>query len=434
MKKYPRPLIPVLGAGLALLAGPVLAAEPGTIDSGNTAWFLISAALVMLMTPGLAFFYAGMVSHKNVVSTLLQNYLALTVIGLLWIICGYSLVFTESNGLIGSLDNLFLRGLSDQTYGETGAPVFAFAAFQMMFAIIAPALITGSIAERVNFKAWLLILALWSLAVYIPVAHWVWGPDGWILKLGGLDFAGGLVVHITAGFSGLVAALLFGRRANHGSLPNDIPMIMLGTALLWFGWFGFNAGSAFESNALAAHAFITTFIGGAMSGFSWLLVDWMRSGKPSAVGASCGIVSGLVAITPAAGFVTVEAAFIIAIIAGIGCNVIAHIVKKISHLDDALDVFACHGIGGVIGAILTGAFASKAVNPAVAVEGILVSGDTALFEANLLATVVVAGFSMLATFVIIKIVSIFTPIRVSDEHESKGLDTSLHGEIAKVHA
>jgi len=435
MTKHPRPLIPLLGLGLALLAGPTLAAAPGEIDSGNTSWLLISAALVMLMTPGLAFFYAGMVNHKNVVSTLLQNFIALPLIGLLWIIFGYSLVFTESSGLIGGLDNVFLRGLTGQTYTDTGVPMLAFMAFQMMFAIITPALMTGSIAERVNFKAWLVILALWSITVYAPVAHWVWGPGGWIATLGGLDFAGGLVVHITAGFSGLVAALLFGRRVNKDqALPNDIPMIMLGTAMLWFGWFGFNAGSAISSGFLASHAFVTTFIGGAMGGFSWMLVDWLRSGKPSAVGASCGIVAGLVAITPAAGYVTIEAAFIIAAVAGVACSVIAHVVKKISHLDDALDVFACHGIGGLIGAVMTGVFASKAVNPGIAVLGVLVSGETALFQSNLVAAIAVAGFSMVATFIIIKLVNIFTPIRVSDEHENKDLDTSLHGEIAKIHA
>ncbi len=433
MTKHPRPLIPLLALGLALLAGPAFAAAPGEINSGNTAWLLVSGALVMLMTPGLAFFYAGMVSHKNVVSTLLQNFIALPLIGLLWIIFGYSLVFTEGNNLIGGLDSLLLRDLSQQTYRDTGIPMIAFVAFQMMFAIIAPALMTGSIAERLNFKAWLAIMALWSLTVYIPVAHWVWGPGGWIEALGGLDFAGGLVVHITAGFSGLVAALLFGRRVNKESAqPNDIPMIMLGTALLWFGWFGFNAGSALTSGFMAAHAFITTFIGGAMGGFSWMLVDWMRSGKPSAVGASCGIITGLVAITPAAGYVTIEAAFIIAIVAGVACNSIAHVVKKISHLDDALDVFACHGLGGLIGSVMTGLFASKAVNPGIVTEGLLVSGETTLFNANLIASIAVAGFSMAATVIIISVVRIFTPIRVSDAHENAGLDTSLHGEIAKV--
>jgi ammonium transporter, Amt family len=435
MIKYPRHLFPLLGMALAFAGTPAIAAEPGVLDTGNTAWILVSSALVMLMTPGLAFFYAGMVNHKNVVSTLLQSFMALSIIGLLWIFVGYSLVFTEGSSVLGGLDNILLTGLAGKTYGTSGVPMLAFVAFQMMFAIITPALITGSIAERVHFKAWILILALWSLVVYVPVAHWVWGPGGWIASLGGLDFAGGLVVHITSGFSGLVAALLFGRRVHkEHAVPNDIPMIMLGAALLWFGWFGFNAGSAIASDFLAAHAFMTTFIGGAMACASWVLVDWLRSGKPSAVGAACGIVAGLVAITPAAGFVTIEAAFIIAAIAGVVCNMLAHVVKKISHLDDALDVFACHGIGGVIGAILTGAFASKAVNPVVAVEGILVSGETGLFMANLIGTVAVAGFAMVATFVIIKLVNMFTPIRVSDEHESRGLDASIHGEIAKVHA
>lgn len=423
-----------LAAVLALCPSLLFAqtAAPATIDSGNTAWLLVSSALVLLMTPGLAFFYAGMVSRKNVVSTLLQNFVALAIVGILWVVVGYTLVFTEGSGFIGGLDAVMLKGLGTKIYEAANVPTFAFVAFQMMFAIITPALITGSFAERVNFKAWMFIMALWSLVVYAPVAHWVWGPGGWIAKLGGLDFAGGLVVHITAGFSGLVAAFMFGRRYNkEQTLPNDVPMIMLGTALLWFGWFGFNAGSALISGALASHAFLTTFLGAAAAFLAWMAVDWVRTGKPTAVGGATGIVAGLVCITPAAGYVSLEASIIMCVVAGVVCNLLAHSIKKVSHMDDALDVFACHGIGGVVGAILTGVFATKAVNSSVTVEGLAISGETALFFANSVGVIAVAAFSMLATFVIIKLVNIFTPVRVSEADEQAGLDTSMHGEVAK---
>lgn len=425
----------VLGLSVAALASPAFA-ETATADSGNTTWLLMSAALVMLMTPGLAFFYGGMVSRKSVVSTLLQNYVALAVVGLVWVIAGYSLVFSEGNAFIGGFDHLMLAGLDTSFYGDTGIPYLAFAAFQMMFAIITPALITGSFAERVDFKAWLIVMVLWILAVYVPVAHWVWGPGGWIAAKGGLDFAGGLVVHITAGFSGLVAALAFGKRstASHGNPLNDVPMIMLGTALLWFGWFGFNAGSALTSGALASYAFMNTFIAGAAAFVTWMLVDWVVDGKPSAVGASVGIVVGLVAITPAAGFVTISSAIIIAVTAAVVCNFIAKAVKKITHLDDSLDVFACHGVGGVIGAIMTGMFASKTVNSAIGVEGIVVSGETELFSANIIGVAAVAAYSMVITYVIIKLVNLVVKVRVSEQTEGAGLDAALHGEFARYNS
>ncbi|NBX74596.1 MAG: ammonium transporter [Alphaproteobacteria bacterium] len=408
------------------------AAAPPPIDTGNTTWLLVSTALVMLMTPGLAFFYAGMVSRKNVVSTLLQNYVALAVVGLLWIVAGFSLVFTEGSGFIGGLDWMMLKGLETKVYEGANVPYYAFVAFQMMFAIITPALITGAIAERVNFKAWLLIMVLWSLVVYVPVAHWVWGPGGWIAADGGIDFAGGLVVHIASGCSGLVAALMFGKRYKTGhSIPNDVPMIMLGTALLWFGWFGFNAGSAIASGTLAAHAFMTTFVGGATAFVAWMLTEWVRSGKPTAVGSATGIVAGLVCITPAAGYVDITAAIIMTAIAGVVCNMIAYQMKKQSRLDDALDVFACHGVGGIIGAVFTGVFASKAVNGALAVEGLAISGETKLFVSNIVAVGAVCAYAVILTYLVIKLVNLVMPIKVSDETQSQGLDTSLHGEFAK---
>ncbi|MBI1274316.1 MAG: ammonium transporter [Alphaproteobacteria bacterium] len=404
------------------------------IDSGNTAWLLVSTALVMLMTPGLAFFYAGMVKRKNVVATLFQNYAALAVAGIVWAICGYSLVFSGDGPFIGGLDNLFLKGIGQEPFGETGVPTIAFVAFQMMFAIITPALMSGAMAERLNFSAWLLILVLWSLAVYVPVAHWVWGPGGWIAGDGGLDFAGGLVVHATSGCSALMAAILLGKRtdAQEKLKPNDVSLIMLGAALLWFGWFGFNAGSAITSGGLAAHAFMTTFLAAAAAFASWVAVDWIRGGKPSAVGGAIGIIVGLVVITPAAGFVTTNSALIMGLIGGAFCNIVACIIKKMSHMmDDTLDVFACHGVGGILGAIMTGMFADSSVNDAVSVQGLLVSGETGLFYANVKGAVAVIIYSFVITAIIIKVVSVFTKLRVSSEVEQYGLDSAQHGETAR---
>lgn len=428
IKKTLGMMIPAL-----LLSMPAMAQDAAAVDSGNTAWLLISAALVMLMTPGLAFFYAGMVSRKNVVSTLLQNYVALAVVGLLWVVVGYSLVFTEGSAYLGGLDYFMLEGLSGQVYGDAKVPHYAFMVFQMMFAVIAPALITGAIAERVDFKAWVLLLALWSLCVYVPVAHWVWGPDGWILLDGGLDFAGGLVVHVTAGVAGLVAAMMYGKRIDAGeNRPNDVSLIMLGAALLWFGWFGFNAGSAISAGQLAAHAFVTTFVGAAAAFVSWMLVDWVMHSKPSAVGAAIGIVVGLVVITPAAGFVSVQSAIIMCAISAVICNLFARYIKTRTKLDDALDVFACHGVGGMLGAIMTGLFADSSVNAAVSVQGFFVSGETALLLANAKAVIAVTIFTAIATYVLIKIVNVITPIRVDESAEAAGLDSSVHGELARV--
>ncbi|HEU5046638.1 MAG TPA: ammonium transporter [Rickettsiales bacterium] len=427
---------------LCALASPVLAqtAEPAAaaapmVDSGNTSWLLVSTALVMLMTPGLAFFYAGMVSRKNVVSTLLQNFVALGVVGLLWIVVGYSLAFSDGNPYIGDMSFLMLKGLDGQLYGDAKVPHYAFMAFQMMFAVITPALITGAIAERVHFKAWLLLLALWSIFVYAPVAHWVWSSKGWIAALGGLDFAGGLVVHLTAGVAGLVAAIMFGKRnmGNEVNRPNDVSMIMLGAALLWFGWFGFNAGSAITSGFLAAHAFVTTFAGAAAAMLGWLLVDWIKNSKPSAVGAAIGLVVGLVIVTPAAGFVSVASAIFMCGVGSVICNTLGHLIKTKTHLDDTLDVFACHGIGGALGAIMTGMFATKLVNPAVAVDGILIGGQIGTLKANLIGVIAVAVFTAVVTYILIKIVNVITPIRVSETEETVGLDVSVHGEVSRFH-
>jgi ammonium transporter, Amt family len=428
-------IIPII-TSILLFANSALANDAAqAIDAGNTAWLLVCSALVMLMTPGLAFFYAGMVNRKNVVSTLLQNFVALAVVGLIWVIIGYSLAFSDGNAFIGDMSFFMLDGLSGQVYGDAKVPHYAFVAFQMMFAVITPALITGAIAERVHFKAWMFLLALWSLFVYAPVAHWVWGAKGWIMMDGGLDFAGGLVVHITAGVAGLVAALMFGKRINSNevSRPNDVSMIMLGAALLWFGWFGFNAGSAIAAGHLAAHAFMTTFVGAAAAMITWMMVDWMRHSKPSAVGAAIGLVVGLVTITPAAGYVTVSSAMIMCAVAGVLCNILAHVIKTKTRMDDTLDVFACHGIGGILGAVMTGMFASTAVNSAVTNQGILISGESKLFIANITAVIAVTIYTAVVTYILIKVVNVITPIRVTEEEEAAGLDVAVHGEVSRFH-
>ncbi len=416
-----------LAACLALLvlASPAHAA----VDSGDTAWIMVSTALVLLMTPGLAFFYAGMVRGKSAVSTLYQNLITIGVIGILWITVGFSLAFVgDVKGFIGSTDALFLKGVGQEPDGDSTIPYIVFAAFQMMFAIITPALMTGAFAERVKFKSWIAILILWSLVVYAPVCHWVWGSGGWLAEKGALDFAGGLVVHMTAGYSALVAAIVFGKRRDFGGniKAYDTGYIVLGTALLWFGWFGFNAGSALGSNGLAGHAFMTTFASAAAAFLAWTLLDKIKDGKPTAMGGCIGIVAGLVAVTPAAGFVTLSTALMIGVLAGILCNLAARIVKGKFKIDDSLDVFACHGVGGTLGVIVTGLLASKAVNPDAA-DGLLNGGD-ALLNANLTGAVAVAGYSMIATFVIIKLVGAVFGLRVSDSEENSGLDGSQHGE------
>lgn len=422
--------MPTHAKRMSLLAALLLLPVPAfaEVNSGDTAWMLMSSALVLLMTPGLAFFYAGMVRSKNAVSTLYQNVIALGVIGLLWVIIGFSLAFSGGNGFIGDTAYLLLNGVGQEADGAATIPLILFMAFQMMFAIITPALMTGAFAERVNFKAWIVILILWSLVVYSPVAHWVWSSTGWILTRGGLDFAGGLVVHMTAGYSALVAAIMFGKRRDFGkpAKPYDVGMITLGTALLWFGWFGFNAGSALGANGLAAHAFVTTFVSSAAAMLAWTMVDSLKDGKPTAMGGCIGVVAGLVAVTPAAGFVTVSSAIIIGLLAGVICNIVARMIKGTFNIDDSLDVFACHGVGGTLGVIMTGLLASKAVNPAGA-DGLLNGGDT-LFMANLTGAAAVAGYSIVATFIILKVVGLITAIRVNDKDEDKGLDATQHGE------
>ncbi len=407
-----------------LLPFPALA----EVNSGDTAWMMTSTALVLIMTPGLAFFYAGMVRSKNAASTLYQNVIALGVIGLLWVVIGFSLAFSGGDGFIGDTAKMMLSGVGQEPDGTATIPYLVFMMFQMMFAIITPALMTGAFAERIRFTSWLIVLVLWSLAVYSPVAHWVWSSSGWLFAKGALDFAGGFVVHMTAGFSALVAAIVLGKRRDFGGAhkPHDLGMVVLGTALLWFGWFGFNAGSALGSNGLAAQAFTTTFISAAAAMLMWTLVDMIKDGKPTVMGGCIGVVAGLVAITPAAGFVTAGSAIIIGLLAGSVCNIVARMVKGTFKIDDSLDVFACHGIGGLLGCIMTGLLATKAVNAAGA-DGLLNGGDT-VFAANLTGAAAVAVYSMVVTFIILKVVNVVSPLRVSDVDEAAGLDSSQHGE------
>ncbi len=403
------------------------------INAGDTAWMLVASALVMLMTPGLAFFYGGLVRRKNVLSTIMHSLFILALISVTWVLWGYSLAFGPDTGLgiIGGLDWVGLEGVTaapSPTYGPT-IPHYAFMAFQMMFAIITPALITGAFAERKRFKAFVLFSVAWSTLVYAPIAHWVWSPNGWLYGLGVLDFAGGTVVHLSSGISALVAALMVGRRIGviRETEPHDVTMTVLGAGLLWFGWFGFNAGSALAANGVAALAFVTTNTAAAMAALTWVTISWLHKGTPSVLGAALGAVAGLVAITPAAGYVSPVAAILI----GGGVAVVCYGAAQLrirSRVDDALDVFAVHGVGGAFGALATGVFASVAVN-AAGHDGAL-AGNLGQVAVQALAVVAVALYSAVATAAILLVVNAAVRIRVPSEAEEAGLDLAQHGEIA----
>jgi Amt family ammonium transporter len=400
------------------------------IDTGDTSWLLISTALVMLMTPALGFFYGGLVGKKNVLSTLTHSFFILCLISVQWVLWGYSLAFSPDTGagLIGGLSWVALKGVGfdpNPDYAAT-VPHQAFMAFQMMFAVITPALITGSFAERVSFKAYVLFSLLWATLVYDPIAHWVWGTGGWLHTLGALDFAGGTVVHISSGVSALVAAILIGRRLK-GSEPHDATMTILGASLLWFGWFGFNAGSALASGGLATSAFVVTNTATAMAGLTWITVSWLHKGRPSVLGMAAGAVAGLVAITPASGFVDVSGSIIIGLGAGVFCYVAMQLRPRLK-VDDALDVWAVHGVGGTWGAIATGLFATVAINSAGA-NGLFFGNPEQLLK-QAIAVAATWVYAAVATFVIIKIIDVTIGMRVKGDEESLGLDRSQHGEIA----
>ncbi len=403
------------------------------INAGDTAWLLAAAALVMLMTPALGFFYGGLVRKKNVLATIMHSFFILCLISVQWVLWGYSLAFgPDVGGLIGGLDWLALRGVGQEPNPDYAAtvPAQAFMVFQMMFAVITPALITGAFAERKRFKAFVVFTLLWATLVYDPVAHWVWGVGGWLRTLGALDFAGGTVVHLSSGVSALVAALVLGRRKGLGSEPiepHDATMTVLGASLLWFGWFGFNAGSALTSGGLAASAFVVTNTAAAMAALTWMTVSWLHKGAPSVLGASAGAVAGLVAITPASGYVDVSAAIVIGLGAGTICYAGIQLTKRL-RVDDALDVFGVHGVGGAWGALATGLFASSAVNAAAA-NG-LVYGNPAQLGIQLVAVGAVIAYAAIVTFVILKVINLFVGLRVPEQDEVLGLDATQHREAA----
>jgi ammonium transporter, Amt family len=418
---------------IAALPGVAAAADGSTIDSGDTAWMLVATALVMVMLPGLALFYGGLVRRKNVLSTIMHSFFGLALVSVVWVLVGFSLAFGKDVGglgLIGGLDFVgFLNvGLEpDASYGPT-VPFVLFAAFQLMFAAITPALISGAFAERKRFGAFVLFTLLWSVLVYSPIAHWVWSSDGWLYRLGALDFAGGTVVHASSGVSALVAALLIGRRTVNGDRlePHDIPMTVLGAGLLWFGWFGFNAGSALGANGLAANALLVTNTAAAAATVTWVLASYFHRHKVSVLGAACGAVAGLVAITPASGFVTAGGALAIGLAAG-GLCYSATLLRERLRIDDALDVFAVHGVGGTFGAIATGVFATTAINAA---GSGLVDGNPGQLVVQFVAVGATILYALVATFVIVKVVDIVLGLRVALHDEEVGLDLSVHGEVA----
>jgi ammonium transporter, Amt family len=423
-----------LGAAalLAALPGAAAAADGSAIDGGDTAWLLISTALVMVMLPGLALFYGGLVRKKNVLSTIMHSFFGLALVSIVWVLVGFSLAFgtdVGGYGLIGNLDYVgFMNvGLEPSTiYGVT-IPFVLFAAFQLMFAAITPALITGAFAERKRFGAFVLFTILWSILVYSPIAHWVWAADGGLFQLGALDFAGGTVVHASSGISALIVALLIGRRVVNGEglEPHDIPMTVLGAGLLWFGWFGFNAGSALSANGLAANALLVTNTAAAAATITWVLIQYVHKKKVSVVGAACGAVAGLVAITPASGFVTAGGALVIGLAVGVICYS-ATLLRSRLRIDDALDVFAVHGVGGTFGAIATGIFATTAIN---AYPG-LIDGNPSQVVTQFVAIGAVIAYAVIATFIIVKVVDVILGLRVNSADEEMGLDMAVHGEVA----
>ena len=400
-------------------------------DSGSIAWIIVSTALVMLMTPGLAFFYGGLVRRKNVLSIMMQCFMLLGVISIQWVLFGYSLAFgPDHGGLIGDFSLAGLRGVS-ATAGEGEAiPEMLFMVFQMMFAVITPALIVGAFAERMKFSAFLVFSVLWATLVYDPMAHWVWAPGGWLYEWGVLDFAGGTVVHINAGMAALAAALVIGKRRSYPdtSPPHNLPFAILGAALLWFGWFGFNGGSSLASDGLAVSAFVATHLGAAAAAAVWAIMEWILRKKPTALGIISGAVAGLVAITPAAGFVGPMAAMAIGAIASIVCYLMVVVVKAKLGYDDSLDAFGIHGIGGMVGALFTGVFASVAVSPGV--EGALADGRGLLVLKQLAALAACAAFTFVVSWILLKVVDKTMGRRVKEDEENIGLDLTQHRESA----
>jgi Amt family ammonium transporter len=404
------------------------------MNQADTAWMLISTALVLLMTPALAFFYGGLVRSKNALNTMMMSFISLGFVGVLWAVVGYSLALTPGNNWLGDMSLAFLNGVGLDAAGAVvpiTIPHALYMAFQATFCIITAALISGAIVERMRFSAYLLFICLWSVVVYAPVAHWVWG-GGWLADMGAWDFAGGTVVHVNAGAAALVAALVVGKRSDYGHasiLPHNIPTVLLGAGLLWFGWFGFNAGSALAASPIAGLAFVTTMLAPAATLVVWTFLDMMRSGKPTAVGAATAIVVGLVAITPAAGFISPMSAIVLGGIAAVP-SYLALIIRVKTGLDDSLDVVAAHGVGGTVGALLTGVFADKAINGVF--DGALHGnpGQVGIQAAAVLTAIVYSG---VVSFILLKLISLFIPLRASAADEATGLDVTMHGEEAYLH-
>jgi Amt family ammonium transporter len=402
-------------------------------NSADTAWIIVATALVFLMTPGLAFFYGGMVHRKNVISTMIKSIVAAGIVSILWVVIGFSLCFGKSiNGIIGDPTTfLFFRNVASGAPWSLAPsiPLTLFALFQLMFAIITPGLVVGAVAERIRFTAYVLFIALFSLLVYAPIAHWTWHPDGFLFKMGVLDFAGGTVVHISAGCAALAGALVLKPRMvkleKREIPPANIPYVLIGTGLLWFGWFGFNGGSALAANGLAVSAFATTNTAAAAAGLSWMFFDVLKGKKPSVLGFCIGAVVGLVAITPAAGFVAIPQSITVGVVAAIVSNIAVYYKSK-SKLDDTLDVFPCHGVGGMVGMLLTGIFATKTVNSA-GVDG-LMAGNIDFFLTQVKALGIVVGYSFIMSYGIFKLINLINPIRVSVEEEELGLDETQHNE------
>jgi ammonium transporter, Amt family len=442
MKKSVLPLFVLFAVSLLAVFQPAVPTTIVTegINSGDVAWMLAATALVLLMTPGLAYFYGGMIDTKNIISTMLQSFIAMGVISIIWIVVGFSLAFGDPikpfgddfGGVVGNPTTFFM--FKDVLDGKPWSlaptiPLVLFAFFQLKFAIITPALITGTFAERINFKSYVLFLILFSLLIYAPLAHWTWHPDGFLFKLGVLDFAGGTVVHMSAGFAALAASIYLRNKSEvkKSIAPANIPFVLLGTGLLWFGWFGFNAGSALSAGVLAATAFATTNTASAAAGLCWVLFDAARGKKPSALGFCIGAVVGLVAITPAAGFVTIPSAIFIGTVAALVSNVVVHWKSKTA-LEDTLDVFPCHGVGGAVGMLMTAFLANTAVNSANTTGNGLFFGETTLFKAHLIALVVVIAFAFFGSLLLLKITDLISPLKVSAEEQEIGSDLAQHGE------
>jgi Amt family ammonium transporter len=400
------------------------------LDSGNTAWMLAATALVLFMTPGLALFYGGMVRAKNVLGMLMQNVFAMGLMAVLWVLIGYTLAFGGTGPLVGNLDFAGFKDVGMEVMAGLTIPVILFAAFQMTFAIITPALITGATADRMKFGAYALFIGIWLLVVYSPVAHWVWG-GGWVFDMGALDFAGGAVVHINAGAAALAMAILLGKRKGwpkEGMHPHSLPLTLVGTGILWFGWAGFNAGSALAADGLAAQAILNTFVAASAAMLGWVLAEWAKDGQPTTLGAASGAVAGLVAITPCAGFVGAVPSILIGFIAGIVCLFAIQLKYRLGY-DDSLDVVGIHLVGGLTGALLLGLFADTAINPAGA-DGLFVGGGAGLLGKQFVASIAVLAFSFVATLVIGKVLDVIVGLRVTPEEEDQGLDLSQHAETA----